>query len=86
MALPRGFWRHVSQAKQAAGKGLDLIRTPEKHPSGPKGRIDFAALTARLKSCPDTKRLFKTHSMSFSAACKGPVDFCGTYGTTEVVP
>jgi hypothetical protein len=57
-------------AKQAAEKGLDLIRTPEKHPSGPKGPADFAALTARLKSCPDTKRLFETHSTSFFAACK----------------
>ena len=24
-------------------------------PSGAKARVDFAALTARLKSCPDTK-------------------------------
>jgi hypothetical protein len=50
------------RAKQAAEKGLDLIRTPEKHPSGPKSPVVFAALTAQLKSCP-----FKT--ASFSAAC-----------------
>jgi hypothetical protein len=39
-------------------------------PSGPKGHVDFAAFTARLKSCPDTKRLFEQRSMSFSATCK----------------
>jgi hypothetical protein len=33
---------------QAAEKGLDLTRTREKHPAGPKGHADFAALTARL--------------------------------------
>jgi segregation and condensation protein A len=76
---PRGISDEIggqlsSGAKQAAEKGLDLIRTPEKHPSGPKGPVDFAALTARLKSCPDTKRLFETHSTSFSAACKARVD------------
>jgi hypothetical protein len=43
-------------AEQAAEKGLDLIRIPEKHPSGAKARFDFRLLTARLKSCPDTKR------------------------------
>jgi hypothetical protein len=31
---------------------MDLTRTPEKHPSGPKGPIDFAALAARLKAVP----------------------------------
>ena len=30
----------------------------EKHPSGAKARIDFAALAARLKSCP-----FKTATL-----------------------
>jgi putative glutamine amidotransferase len=55
-------------AEQAAEKGLDLIRTPEEHPSGAKALVDFAAFTARLKSCPDAKRLFETHSTSFSAA------------------
>jgi hypothetical protein len=39
-----------------------------------KGPADFAAFTARLKSCSDTKRLFETHSTSFSAACKASVD------------
>jgi outer membrane protein TolC len=45
-----------------AKKGLDLIRMSEQHPSGPKGPVVFAGLTARLKSCPDTKHCF-------SAAC-----------------
>jgi len=48
-----------SGAKQAAEKGLGMVRTPETHTSGPKGHIDFAAFSARLKSCPDTKRLVK---------------------------
>jgi uncharacterized protein (DUF58 family) len=55
-----------------AEKGLGLIRTPGKHPSGPKGLVDFDALAARLKSCPDTKRLFETHSTSFPATCLSP--------------
>jgi hypothetical protein len=72
-------------AKQAAEKGMDLIRTSEKQPSGPKGRVDFAALTAQLKSCPDINHLYKTHSTSFSAACKA---LCVTnlFGATEAVP
>ena len=55
-------------ALQVAEKGLDLIRTPEKHPPGAKARIDFRRLTARLKSCPDTKQLFETSFTGFSAA------------------
>jgi hypothetical protein len=38
--------------------------------AGAKAQINIAALSARLKSCPDTKRLFETHSTSFCAACK----------------
>jgi hypothetical protein len=49
---------NVSEAKRAAEKGLDLTRPPEKLPSGPKGHVDFAAFTARLKPCPDTKHSF----------------------------
>jgi hypothetical protein len=49
--------RHFSsslhgRAKQAAEKRLHLDRRTEKHPSGPKGRVDIVRLTARLKSCP----------------------------------
>src|SRR5208283_3873436 len=43
-----------------------------------KAHDDFAALTARLKSCPFTRP-------SFSAAFKGH-GFLGLFGTTEVVP
>ncbi len=71
--------KHPARAKQAAEKGLGLVRTPEKHPSGPKGQVDFAALTARLKSCPDTKQLVETPSMSFSATYKASV------GSVDVV-
>ena len=42
----------------------------ENLPSGPKGHVDFAAFTARLKSCPDTRRPFEKSSTSFSAASK----------------
>jgi hypothetical protein len=57
-----------------------------KVPSGPKGHVDFAALSARLKSCPDTKRLVETRSMSFSATCNAQRLFCRIFGTTKVVP
>jgi hypothetical protein len=40
-------------AKQAAEKGLHLTEMPEKRTAGAEARIDFAAFTARLKSCPD---------------------------------
>jgi hypothetical protein len=36
-------------------------------PSGPKGPADFAVLSARLKSCPDTKRETESNS---SAVCQ----------------
>jgi hypothetical protein len=32
----------------------------EKHPSGAEARTFFAALSARLKSCPDTRRETRT--------------------------
>jgi segregation and condensation protein A len=57
---------HSAEDKQAVEKpGIG-----GEHPSGPKGHADFAALTARLKSCPDTKRPFESASTSFSAASK----------------
>jgi hypothetical protein len=43
-------------------KGLLRGQTNEKHTSGAKAHVDFAAFTARLKSCP-----FK--AASFSALC-----------------
>jgi hypothetical protein len=47
----------VAWASSAADSGSGS--TAEEHPSGPKGRVDFAAFAARLKSCP-----FKTASSS----------------------
>jgi hypothetical protein len=49
-------------AKQATGKGLNMTRTLEEPFSGAKAHGVFAALTARLKSCPDTKRPFEPRS------------------------
>jgi hypothetical protein len=60
-------------------KGLDLSRASEKHLSGPKGPVDYSALSARLKSCPDTKH-------RFFAARKGPSFFEDFCGTAEAVP
>jgi hypothetical protein len=37
-------------------KNLNVIRSPKKHASGAKAHDDSEAHTARLKSCPDTKR------------------------------
>jgi 23S rRNA (uracil1939-C5)-methyltransferase len=62
--------KRSSGAKEAAEKGGMGSEFPEKHPSGAKALIDFAAFTARLKSCPVTKP-------GFSAACKASVDFAG---------
>jgi hypothetical protein len=45
MAFPSG-------AKQAAKKGMLPGMRPEEHPAGAKAQVDFAALAARLKSCP----------------------------------
>jgi len=56
------------RASQVAEKDLDVIQTSEKHFSEPEGPVDFAALTARLKSC-----LFKTSG--FSAACSASIPF-----------
>jgi hypothetical protein len=43
-----------SGVKQAAEKGWNSRQEPEKHPSVAEASIDFIALVARLKSCPDT--------------------------------
>ena len=53
----------IARTKQAAGKGRISEQMPEQRVAAAKARPDFAALTARLKSCPDTKQ-------RFSAACK----------------
>jgi tRNA modification GTPase len=56
---------------QSAENGETAREIPEEHPSGAKAHVDFAALTARLKSCPDA---FGGSDKSFSAACKAHVD------------
>ena len=53
-----------SGAKQAAEKGGIPSQKPEKHTSGPEGRVDFAQFMPGLKPWPTARR-------SFSAACKG---------------
>jgi hypothetical protein len=62
-------------AKQVAEKGRKASQKPENHPSGAKAHVYFQLCTARLKSCPVTKRLFETHFAGFSAGCKARVDF-----------
>jgi hypothetical protein len=39
---------------QAAEKGQEAGENQEEHPSGAKALTHFAAVTARLKSCPDS--------------------------------
>jgi hypothetical protein len=41
-----------------------LMAYSEKHPSGAKAHIDFAAFTARLKSCPVTKPLYTKNEIA----------------------
>jgi len=60
----------IPRTESAAEKGGISEQVPEQHVAGAKARPDFAALTARLKSCPDTKQ-------RFSAACK----VCGLVDT-----
>jgi hypothetical protein len=53
-AIPQRLKREPKLAiggttEQAAEKGSFSSEMPEKHPSGAKAHVDFAALTARLK-------------------------------------
>jgi hypothetical protein len=41
--------------EQAAEKVADWVQCAEGIPQGLKPEADYAALSARLKSCPDTK-------------------------------
>jgi hypothetical protein len=66
-----------SGAKQAAEKGLLAGELPKKHAAGAKAHVDFAALAARLKSCPVTKHSQTLLGVSFSAACKARLLFSG---------
>ena len=60
----------TSEAKQAAEKGEILCPAGKERTAGAKAQIHFAAFTARLKSCPVTKR-------SISAAYKVNADSMG---------
>jgi probable rRNA maturation factor len=50
LGLPQGLIERTSAPVRAKGKFL------EKRPSGAKAPVDSATFTARLKSCPDTRR------------------------------
>ncbi len=62
-------------AKEVAEKGLILCEAGRGRPSGAKARVDFEAFTARLKSCPVTRRKHFWSKQRFSAACKTRVCF-----------
>jgi len=62
-----------SGAKQAAEKLGASDEIGGECPAGAEAHVHFASFTARLKSCPDTKRSRIHAEMSFSAACKAPV-------------
>jgi len=49
-------------------KGVPSVRIEDKRTAGAEAHVDFAALAARLKSCPVTKRSRIQIEMSFSAA------------------
>jgi hypothetical protein len=44
-------------AEEAGKNGDKQTNRRERHPSGAKALVDLAELTARLKSCPVTKRM-----------------------------
>ncbi|MGA3262639.1 MAG: segregation/condensation protein A [Terracidiphilus sp.] len=56
-------------APEAAEKELDLSQGIERASAGTEALDDFAALAARLKSCPDTKPPRFPAEMSFPAVC-----------------
>jgi hypothetical protein len=45
----------TKRSRMDGAPGFDLEAKFERHTSGAKAHIHFAALAARLKSCPDTK-------------------------------
>ncbi|MGH9604418.1 MAG: tRNA (adenosine(37)-N6)-threonylcarbamoyltransferase complex transferase subunit TsaD [Terracidiphilus sp.] len=66
-ALSRAENAAKSPGALEAAKNLDIrFEIPERHPAGAEARIDFVALTARLKSCPDTS---PSLGSVFPAAC-----------------
>ena len=72
-----GLWQVSGSASQRvscllcfAPEDLVIPVGTERRASGAKARGIFGAFSARLKSCPDTKRLLERRSASFSAACE----------------
>jgi segregation and condensation protein A len=61
------------QAIQVAEKGLCLAEIPERHTAEAKARVDSTALTARLKSCPDTCGNSDKSSSATSLAPEGRI-------------
>jgi len=64
-----------SGAKQGAEKRVDTGSNRKIGFAGAEARAILLALSARLKSCPVTKRSRIGSNVSFSAACKALVDF-----------
>jgi Abnormal spindle-like microcephaly-assoc'd, ASPM-SPD-2-Hydin len=63
--------RHENEAvEQAAEEGQGWVQTHGELPAAAKAQVDFEALAARLKSCPDTKRSRARAETSPSATCK----------------
>jgi hypothetical protein len=73
-------------ALQAAEKGLLASKLPEEQTAGAEAQIDFAAVTARLKSCPDTKPAEILAGTSFSAACIAHANFAALAARLKSCP
>jgi len=59
------------------------VRTHEKRTAGAEAHVDFAALAARLKSCPVTKLSRIPCEMNFSATCEAQIHFAPFNVRTE---
>jgi Ni/Co efflux regulator RcnB len=67
-------------AKQRAEKRRNRWKNERKHPSGPKGHVDFIALTARLEHFHEW---YKGTNLPSGAKAH---DSIALFGTTQVVP
>jgi hypothetical protein len=67
--VPRASTMHT-QAAEKVSRSEELL---DLSPAGAKAHFVLMALSARLKSCPDTKRWRALGRLSFSEACKAPV-------------
>ena len=61
--------KQCAGGKKAAEQGLILGGIPKESGAGAEARLVQLALSARLKSCPDTKPWKSYVRTSFSAAC-----------------